>query len=166
MDKKDFKTLRIVDIDDLAYQMIQDATEGKSSTSVLYFEDATKLAKSLMTDPDVAICSVEISEPLFGGYNDVYYVSLLFNKDSEPYELFVEPALSKHNDAKTDQRYLFDSSDCLYIMDDAPKDVYDCVVADEAYIVVDGNNQLSQLIDEFLNAEFDFAPHTFIHFRG
>lgn len=161
MNKKDFQTLQIVDIDDLAYKMIQDATNAKCSTSVLFFEDAKNLAKALMTAPEVTVGSIEISEPLFNGYDDEYYVSLFCDSEDEAYELFVEPALINDKNNKYGRLYLSDISDCLYIMDDVSKDVYEYVTADEVYIVVDANNKLSRLIDEFLNAEFECSLTSF-----
>jgi len=72
---------------DMAEYMYDEATDDIYIVAVLYYEDAIKLLRELLSFDDVEISALDIEPPLYNGYDREYYVSL-----DEYKTLSVEPA--------------------------------------------------------------------------
>ena len=61
---------------DLAYYMIDKATDGKMVTAALFYEDAKELLKELAYYEETTIGNIELHEPIWNGYDKEFYVTL------------------------------------------------------------------------------------------
>lgn len=86
--------------EDLASYMCYHAQTGKTVYTVLFYEDAKELLKELLNYEETYIDSIEISDPLYSGYDKEYYVIL----DSE-LKINVEKAFHEKCKIREDEFY-------------------------------------------------------------
>lgn len=136
------KTIKFIDFDEMAYDMMQYAESGKDVTAVLFYEDAGKLMKNLLVYDNVLPGWIELEDVNYNDYDREFYVSLL-REEGKRFSLFVEKAYKSglgSNQNKTD--YLFCEGDIAYFLGDVHSSVISHVETKRSYEVeIAGRNE-------------------------
>lgn len=129
------KTIKFIDFDEMAYDMIQHTESGKDVTAVLFYKDTGTLMKNLLIYDNVLPGWIELEDVNYNDYDREFYVSLL-REEGKKLSLFVEKAYKSGlgpNKNKTD--YLFCESDIAYFIGDVHSSIIPHVEARRSFEV-------------------------------
>lgn len=105
------KEIKISNIEELADMMLDDADKGGFVTSLVKYEDAVELIKSILDSEYTTIECITVEPPEHDGYDKEFYVTLDNNL-----KLWVEKAWHETNKYH-EAGYLMTDADAIYILD-------------------------------------------------
>lgn len=148
----------------LAQYMIEKALEGKTVTAALLYEDAIVLLKELACYEDTSLKNIEVSEPVFNGYDKEFYVTL----DAD-FDVWVEEAFYETKDENHKGYYRFGGDDVIALIGSDVNSQIIKASEGSSYVAeieinnndsedndVDDNDETYNLIDGIIESIFDF----------
>lgn len=73
---KEMERVHFKDHQEMSDFMITSAQDGLYVVAVLYYDDAIKVLRGLLQDPDVVAEALEIAPDMYKGYEKEYYISI------------------------------------------------------------------------------------------
>ena len=114
---------------DLADYMYEKATDGKTVTAVLFYDDAKTLLKELACFQDTTIEGIEIHEPFFDGYDKEFYVTI-----DDELCIWVEEAYHEDEGTGFKGYYRFGGNDVIALIDSKANSLVIKAVDKSSYI--------------------------------
>lgn len=148
------RTLHIENVEILADMMLKNMDDEMDCFAVLFYEDAVKLTSILLSTENVKPVALDIAQPDFEGYHDVYYVDLTAPWGEEAYELYVSKAKDDNGE------YLYNTAHIAYVDEEANSSILKNLETEELYQLHMGNQCDGDDDCSMCDYDYDECPFT------